>query len=67
MVYKDGTEEGLDKISLENCVQIARLDERHQQSVFGVVEGCHDFDHANTMTIFSTARSIVSLAKMRDF
>ena len=30
LVYKDGTEEGLSKITLEDCINIARLDERHQ-------------------------------------
>ena len=67
LIYKDGTTDGHPKMPLEQCMNIARLAEQHQQSVFGVVEGAHDFDHANTLVTLATARSVVSLAKMRDF
>ena len=33
-----------EKYSLEDAIRCARVDEQHQQSIFGVVEGSHDFD-----------------------
>jgi hypothetical protein len=32
-----------------------------------VVEGAHDFDQANLLTILATARSVIGLAAVRDF
>jgi hypothetical protein len=68
LIYRDGS--GIasnEKISLEEAVSVARVDEQHQQSIFGVVEGAHDFDQANMLTVFATARSVVGLAGIRDF
>lgn len=67
LIFRDGSSPGLGHMSLEECVNVARLDERHQQSVFGVVEGAHDFDHANTLSTFAAARAVVGLSKLRDF
>ena len=54
-------------MTLEEAVSIARVDEQHQQSIFGIVEGAHDFDQANMLTVFATARSVVGLASIRNF
>ena len=54
-------------MSLEQAVNIARIDEKHQQSIFGVVEGAHDFDQADMLVKLATARSVVGLAALRDF
>jgi ATP synthase F1 complex assembly factor 2 len=67
LIYKDGTDPKYGRMSIEQCCNIARLDEQHQQASFGVVDGAHDFDKANTLSLFSCARSLVSLAKLRDF
>jgi ATP synthase F1 complex assembly factor 2 len=53
--------------SIEDAVRVARVDEEHQQSVYGVVEGAHDLDHANMLSMLATAKSVVSLAATRDF
>ena len=34
------------ELTLDEAINIARVDEQHQQSVFGVVEGAHDVDEA---------------------
>ena len=54
------------RIELEQAVNIARIDEQFQQSIFGIVEGAHDFDKINTLTTFAAARSVVGLASYRD-
>lgn len=56
-----------ERISLQDAVNIARVDEHFQQSKNGFVEGAHDFDKINTLTSFAAARTMVSLAMLRDF
>jgi chaperone required for assembly of F1-ATPase len=56
-----------DTISIEEAVNIARVDENYQISHFGKVEGAHDFDEAHTLTQFATAKSFVNLCQLRDF
>jgi len=51
-----------EKISLEEAVRAASVDEDHQTDHFGVVQGAHDLDEAYIYTALSTAKTIVSLS-----
>ena len=55
------------KISIEEAVRAARMDEDFQTESFGVVEGAHDLDEAYLYSVFSTAKSIINLCMCRDF
>ncbi len=55
LLYQEGDE----RLSLEEAVNVARVDEHFQQSKNGFVEGAHDFDKINTLTTLATARSMV--------
>jgi chaperone required for assembly of F1-ATPase len=50
-----------DELTIQEAVNIARVDENYQSKHFGKVEGAHDFDEAHTLTTFGTARNIVNL------
>jgi len=50
------------QLSLKDAIKIARVDEQHQQSVFGSVEGAHDIDEALMSAQFHAARQLVLLA-----
>ena len=50
-----------DEITINEAVNIARVDENYQSKHFGKVEGAHDFDEAHTLTTFGTAKNIVNL------
>lgn len=63
LLYKDG----VDRMTIEEAVNVARVDEHFQQSKNGFVEGAHDFDKINTFTTFASARSLTQLALLRDF
>ena len=52
-------------MSIEEAVNIARLDEQYQQSKFGIVEGAHDYDRAHTLAMFSTLRNLLNLSLLR--
>lgn len=52
---------GNEELSLQEAVEIARLDINYQASIYGRVEGAHDFDDMHTMTAFATAKSLVNL------
>ena len=54
-------------MSLEDAINIARVDEHYQQSKNGFVEGAHDFDKINTLTTLAAARAVVNLTMLRDF
>jgi chaperone required for assembly of F1-ATPase len=54
-------------LSVEDAVKISRVDENYQASHFGRVEGAHDFDEAQTLTTFATAKSVVNLCQLREF
>jgi len=60
-------QEGDNRMSLEDAVNVARVDEHYQQSKNGFVEGSHDFDKINTFSTFACARSMTQLAMLRDF
>jgi ATP synthase F1 complex assembly factor 2 len=55
-----------DKISIEEGVRAARVDEDHQTAKFGVVEGAHDLDEAYLYTTLSSAKNVVNLALLRE-
>ena len=56
-----------ERLSLQDALNVARVDEHFQQSKNGFVEGSHDFDKINTLTTLASARSVVQLAMLRDF
>lgn len=49
------------ELSIEEAVNIARVDENYQSKHFGRVEGAHDYDEAATLASFATARSVINL------
>lgn len=49
------------EISIQEAVEIARVDENYQIKHFGKVEGAHDFDEVHTLTTFGTAKNIINL------
>jgi chaperone required for assembly of F1-ATPase len=49
-------------LSIEEAVRLSRIDEDHQTSTFGVVEGAHDLDEAYLYSVFSTAKNLSNLA-----
>ena len=55
-----------DKISIEEGVRAARVDEDHQTAKFGVVAGAHDLDEAYLYTTLSSAKNVVNLALLRE-
>ncbi len=48
-------------MTLQEAVDIARVDENYQTKHFGKVEGAHDYDEANLLTAFATAKNVVNL------
>ena len=54
-------------ISVEEAVRLARTDEDFQTKYFGVVEGAHDLDEAYLYSVFSTAKTMVGLCKLREY
>lgn len=69
IMFQDGIETttGFERLSLNEAVNIARVDEQFQQSKFGVVEGAHDYQKIDTLMTFASARSLVQLSALRDF
>ena len=55
------------ELSIQDAVNISRVDENYQSSIFGKVEGAHDFDEAHALTTFATAKSLVNLCQLREF
>ncbi len=53
-------------LSVEEAVQIARVDENHQSSVFGKVEGAHDLDEAYVSQTFATAKTYLKLRSLEE-
>jgi len=54
-------------MTVQEAVEIARLDVNYQASAFGRVEGAHDLDEANFFATFSTAKTVVNLCRLREF
>lgn len=50
----------------EEAVKAARIEEDYQTSKNGMVEGAHDLDEANLGATFSTAKTIVNFALLRE-
>ena len=69
LLYQGDVEDGdgVERLCLHEAVNISRVDEQYQQSICGVVEGAHDFDKINHLTTFATARTLVELARQREF
>ena len=55
----------MNDVDVDQAVNIARLDEQYQQSIFGVVEGAHDYDQAHTQATFMTIKSMLNLSLLR--
>lgn len=55
-----------EELSIEEAVNIARVDENYQTKHFGRVEGAHDYDEANTLVTFATAKNIINLCMLRQ-
>lgn len=53
-------------LTVEQAVKAARTDENFQIEKFGLVEGAHDLDETNLYTTFTSAKTIVNLAQLRD-
>jgi chaperone required for assembly of F1-ATPase len=53
------------EISIQEAVEIARVDENYQSKHFGRVEGAHDYDEAATLATFATARNVINLCQLR--
>ena len=53
------------ELSIREAVEIARVDENYQTQHFGKVEGAHDYDEANTLCTFATAKNIINLCMLR--
>jgi len=53
-------------LSIQEAVDIARVDENYQVKHFGKVEGAHDYDEAATLTTFATAKNIINLCLLRE-
>jgi chaperone required for assembly of F1-ATPase len=53
-------------ITIDQAVRLARIEEDFQTKYFGVVEGAHDLDEAYLYSVFSSARTILNLAQLRD-
>ena len=49
-------------ITIEEAVRHSRLDEDYQIKHFGMVEGAHDLDEAYMYSVFSVAKTIISLS-----
>lgn len=49
-------------LSIQDAVNIARVDENYQTKHFGRVEGAHDYDEAVTLSTFATAKNLVNLS-----
>lgn len=54
------------ELSIQEAVDIARVDENYQSKHFGRVEGAHDFDEAHALATFATAKNIINLSFLRD-
>ena len=44
-----------EEVSIPEATKMARVDENFQSSIFGVVEGAHDYDEIHTLTTFATS------------